>query len=475
MTVKTLMQRLRPSHFRLPGIFLTVLSLASSPAQQSTPPTPATQPAPPGVPVEKPVEQPKAGEKPTEKPAENAEAEAVKDVEEGFRAIETLTKAMEIIRQNYVDESKVGYDRLIASALRGMLQDLDPHCQYLTPQVFEQLKQTQENTYEGVGITISPKSDQLVIVSVREDGPAARAGMLPGDVLVKIGDILADKMGFVEATRLLKGKPGQKLKLTVFRPSTKETRELEMVREIMRQDSVRDAMILDKSMSGEAKIGYVRILQFNQPTGRELSEALDKLEEQGMQALVLDLRNNPGGLLSSAVEVCGEFLPPDTLVVTTEGRSADHRPPPHKTKDRKRPIREYPLAILMNHSSASGSELTAGALQDLKRAIVVGETSFGKGSVQTILPGDNGAAIRLTTARYFTPSHKTIHEKGVVPNIVATVTPEEELRIAEWRRSHTLGSADPAQLAKLGDRQLERAVTALSGVLVFRAARKPQP
>lgn len=461
---------------RFRKLFLTAFAVASglgagalhsqdAPAQ----PTPAPAPAPeikPAVPVDKEKEKPAPTSK-EEKP--EVDAEALKDVEDGFQAIEKLARAIEVIRQNYVDDKKVDYDRLIASALRGVMEDLDPHCQYMVPQVFEQLKQSQDNTYEGVGITISPKNDALVIVSVREDGPAARSGILPGDTILKIGDILADKIGYVEAVRLLKGNPGDKLKLTVFRSASKETKEFEMVREVMRQDSVRDAMLLDPSMTGETKIGYVRVLQFNQPTAKELADALDALQEKGMQALVLDLRNNPGGLLTSAVDVCGEFLPPDTLVVTTEGRHSDANPPPFKTKKRNGPPREFPLAVLINHSSASGAELVAGALQDLKRAVVVGVTSFGKGSVQSILPAEGGTALRLTTAKYYTPSHKTIHEKGIMPNIVSAPTPEEELRIFEWRRSHTQGSADPAQLAKLGDQQLERAVTALRGVLVFKS------
>lgn len=187
-----------------------------------------------------------------------------------------------------------------------------------------------------------------------------------------------------------------------------------------------------------------------------------------MQALILDLRNNPGGLLVSAVDICGQFLPPDTLVVTTEGRNAENNQPPFKTKNRNRPTREYPMAVLVNHSSASASELTSGALQDLGRALIVGETTFGKGSVQTIVPSDRGTAIRMTTAKYYTPSHKVIHEKGITPNIIASLTPQEEKRIFEWRLNKPQASADPAQVAKLGDLQLERGVTALKAVLVFK-------
>ena len=260
------------------------------------------------------------------------------------------------------------------------------------------------------------------------------------------------------------------MRLTVRRPGTKQFLEFKVKHETLAESSVHDDMLLASKMAGEYRIGYMRVSQFNSPTARELAKALDDLEKQGMQALVLDLRNNPGGLVDSAVQICGEFLPEGTVVVTTEGRVASQNPPPYRTPPRggKEP-RKYPMAVLINHGSASASELTAGALQDLKRAIVVGTTSFGKGSVQTILPMKNGAAMRLTTAKYYTPSHRTIHENGVEPNIIAALTTEEEARISKWRASHGTGEAAALELANLGDKQLERAVDALKGVLVFDA------
>ena len=411
---------------------------------------------------------PAAPEPPVTEPAE-IDQEAAQEVTDGYQAMETLTRGMELIRQNYVDEKKISYDRLVASALRGILEDLDPHCQFMDAAIFEQMKQSQDNTYEGVGVTLSPKADGIVIVSVREDGPAARAGVLPGDRLIKVGEVIVEKMGYAEITQLFKGQPGEALKLVIHRPATKETKEFPLIREILRQDSVRDAMLLHSSLTGDVKIGYVRLLQFNAPSAQELAEALDGLQEKGMQALILDLRNNPGGLLVSAVDILSEFLPPDTTVVTTEGRSETHRPPPYKTSRRTHPPREYPLAVLVNHSSASASELTSGALQDLKRALIVGETTFGKGSVQTVIPGNDGTAIRLTTAKYFTPSHRTIHEQGVTPDVVSTLTPEEEKRLFQWRQSRPQSGVDPKELADLGDRQLERAATALQAVLVLKS------
>lgn len=392
----------------------------------------------------------------------------------GYQQIEQLSRVIELIRQTYVEEEKVTYDKLVHSALEGMLKDLDPHSQFLTPEIFARMQQEQSNTYEGVGITISTKADAITIVTVREDGPAARAGIMPGDVIIKIGDAMAEDVGINEAAQKLKGKPGEPLKITIQRSATKEVREVEMVRQVISTVTVKDAMVLDPALGGSFKVGYVRILQFTQPTAHELALALDKLEdESGLQALVVDLRNNPGGLITSAAEVAGEFLPPSTTVVTTEGRDGQTKGPPYKTPERKRRKRDYPLAVLVNHASASGAELVAGALQDLRRAVIVGETTFGKGSVQSVIPIEGGAAVRLTTAKYYTPAHHTIHEKGIKPNIVATHTPDEERNIMEfWRRGEAITS-DAKTLAKLGDRQLERAANALKGVLVFRAPSKP--
>jgi carboxyl-terminal processing protease len=390
--------------------------------------------------------------------------------EDAYVQIEMLTRAMEMVRQNYVDESKITYAELVEGALEGMLRRLDPHCEYMGKSLFEDMQREQSDTSEGIGITIALRQNQLTIITVREDGPAGAAGVLAGDQLVRINDVLTDSVGVMEAMQLLKGKTGDEVRLAVRRPGTKQFLEFKVKHETLAETSVHDAMLLSPKMAGDYKIGYTRISQFNAPTAGELSKALDELEKGGMQAFVLDLRNNPGGLVDSAVAICGEFLPEGTVVVTTEGRVASQNPPPFRTPSRngKEP-RKYPIAVLINHGSASASELTAGALQDLKRAIVVGTTSFGKGSVQTILPMKNGAAMRLTTAKYYTPGHRTIHENGVEPNIISALTSEEESRFAKWRASHGTGEAAALELANLGDNQLERAVDALKGVLVFDA------
>lgn len=390
----------------------------------------------------------------------------------GYKELEMFTEVLESIRQGYVDPEKVTYEKLINSALEGMLAGLDPHCQFMQPKVFDQLKQHTDSTYEGIGVTISTKNDVLMIVTAREDGPAARAGVLPGDQILKINNQLTEDIGISQAVNMLRGKPGEVLKLTIRRPATQKLHEFEMKREIIKQSSVKDIRILNPRLTTPYRMGYARILQFSEPTAEELADALDKLEQEGMDAFILDMRNNPGGLLNSAIDVCGEFVKAGTVVLTTEGKPGSGEIKVFRTSaENKRRDRDYPLAILVNHSSASGAEVVAGALQDLKRCIVVGETTFGKGSVQSIIPIAEGKAIRMTTAKYYTPSHRTIHENGVIPNIVATLTPSQDQALMEWFSKDTLSPEELKQVEKFNDPQLIRAVDAMKGALVYTSVR----
>jgi carboxyl-terminal processing protease len=366
----------------------------------------------------------------------------------GFKEMELFTEVLETIRQGYVDSDKVTYEKLINSALEGMLASLDPHSQFMQPKVFDQLKRHTDSTYEGIGVTISTKNDALTIVTAREDGPAARAGVLPGDQILKINNRLTEQIGMAEAVDMLRGKPGESLTLTIRRPATQKLHEFTMKREVIKQSSVEDASILDPRLTAPYRMGYARILQSSEPTAQEL--------------------NNPGGLLGSAIDVCGEFVKAGTVVLTTEGKPGSGEIKVYRTSaESKRRERDYPLAILVNHSSASGAEVVSGALQDLKRCIVVGETTFGKGSVQSILPIGEGKAIRMTTAKYYTPSHRTIHENGVIPNIVATLTPVQEQQLAQWFSRDTLSPEDRKQIETFVDPQLVRAVDAMKGALVY--------
>jgi len=398
--------------------------------------------------------------------------DAAVEGDSGFKEIELFTEVLETIRQGYVDADKVTYEKLINSALEGMLADLDPHSQFMQPKVFDQLKRHTDSTYEGIGVTISTKSDILTIVTAREDGPAARAGVLPGDQILKINNQLTEDIGIAQAVEMLRGNPGESLTMTVRRPATQKLHEFEMKREVIKQSSIKDVMVLSSRLTAPYRMGYARILQFSEPTAEELADALDKLEQEGIDAFVLDMRNNPGGLLGSAIDVCGEFVKAGTVVLTTEGKPGSGEIKVYRTSaEKKRRERSYPLAILVNHSSASGAEVVAGALQDLKRCIVVGETTFGKGSVQSIIPIGEGKAIRMTTAKYYTPSHRTIHENGVVPNIVATLTPSQEQNLSEWFSRDTLSPEEQKKIETFVDPQLVRAVDAMKGALVYSAVK----
>ena len=396
------------------------------------------------------------------------------DPDSPYEQIKVLAKAMQLIRKDYVDEKKVNYEALTRAALRGMLQSLDPHSQYMEPENFTDMKEMTDSHFGGLGIHVTERNGDLVIVSPMEDSPGFKAGLMPGDQLIKIDGKSTEKMDLNDASEKLRGTVGTHVTLTILRPGTKEIKEFDLTREVIKVWSVKDAKILPADASApDAKIGYVRITQFNAPTSEELAKKVDELEKKGMQALVIDLRYNPGGLIQTAVDTAGMFLPPETVVCTTEGRASSQKNKYKMSNSGLRRKQNYPLAVLINFGSASGSELAAGALKDTNRAIIVGETSFGKGSVQSVVPMPDGSAIRLTTAKYYTPGHQVIHEHGIIPTIRATMTPEQERQLMLSRREDLTEEQRKKDLANFHDTQLDRAVDALKGVLVFQS-RKPQ-
>jgi carboxyl-terminal processing protease len=375
-----------------------------------------------------------------------------------YEQLEILTRAMQLIRQDYVNESKTSYKELTYSALHGMLESLDPHSQFMEPKDFKSMQEDTKSEFAGLGVTLTEKSGILTILHPMEDTPGFEAGLLPGDQILKINGESTEKLNINSAIEKLRGKVGERVTLTINRPSTSQVKDFEIIRAIIKVPSVKDAQIL--TLQGKARIGYVRITQFNEPTAMELANALNKLEKDGMEALVLDLRYNPGGLLGSAVDVCGEFLEPNTLIVSTEGRTPSRE---YRTATTSTSQREYPIVVLTNYASASGSEIVAGALKDLGRALLVGETTFGKGSVQSVVSLPDGSAARLTTAKYFTPSRKLIHEHGVSPHIRATLTHEQETALLRSRRKGEESSTPPRPPA---DPQLDRAVDALQATIL---------
>jgi carboxyl-terminal processing protease len=385
-----------------------------------------------------------------------------------YTALSVFTRALELIRQDYVDDKKVSFHALTYGAMKGMMNTLDPHSQFMDPDDFKGMQDDTKSQFGGLGVVVSARDGNLIVVTPMEDTPGFKAGLLPGDQILKINGISAEKMELSDAVAKLRGDPGEKVTLTILRPSTREIKDFTMERAIIKVASVKDAHILGPDIAGDYKVGYLRITQFNEPTAADLGKRLDELEGQGMQALIIDLRYNPGGLLNSAVDVCGQFLPPHTMVVSTEGRMASQK---HNywTSDTGKQHPDYPIAILINGSSASGAEIVAGALKDLGRAILVGETSFGKGSVQSVMQLPDGSALRLTTAKYYTPSHQVIHEHGVTPNIHATLTADEERLLLLSRREDQILLTDDERrdLASFRDPQLDRAVDALKGVMIY--------
>jgi len=393
-----------------------------------------------------------------------AEDASPSEADSPYEQMQLLARAMQLIRQDYVDDSKTSYKDLTYDAMRGMLSSLDPHSQFMDPEDFKSMQEDTKSEFGGLGVVVGQKNGVFTVINPMEDSPGFAAGILPGDQILKINGQTTDKLSLQEAVEKLRGKVGEKVTLTISRPATKEIKDYELTRAVIKVPSVKDAQILPGR--GGARIGYVRITQFNEPTADELSKALDKLEKQGMDALVLDLRYNPGGLLNSAVDVCGQFLPANTMVAFTQGRTPSKE---YRTENHKGPQRKYPLAVLVNYASASGSEIVAGALKDLNRALLVGDTTFGKGSVQSVIALPDGSAVRLTTAKYFTPGKNLIHQHGVAPHIRATLTYDQETELLRARRPKDDGSKDASVFM---DPQLERAVAALQGTILY--AGKPR-
>ncbi len=401
--------------------------------------------------------------------------------DESYRYTLLFARVLHLIQRDYVDPSKVGCKDLTYAALRGMLSSLDPHSQFLDEQSLQDIQRETKGEFSGLGIVIAVKDGGLVILSPMEDSPGGRAGLMPGDRILKIDGRNTEKMTLAAAEKALKGQPGEKARLTLLRPVAGALGggtvfEVTLTRETIRVASVKDARLLPAPMAGQDKIGYVRIEEFAENTSDELDHALESLEHAGIEGLVIDLRNNPGGLLDSAVAVAGKFLPPNTVVVSTKGRTAD------QSQDFRAPMQprhpDYPITLLINGYSASGAEIVAGALKDLNRAILVGETTFGKGSVQTVQPLGNGVGLRLTMAKYYTPSKKTIHEVGVSPDIEVPISDAEERRIVLAEAKRPLTPEEQADAAKMEDRQLERAVRSLRSILIYRerqAALKAPP
>lgn len=343
---------------------------------------------------------------------------------EDYESLETFTNILAIVRKNYVDEIQT--KDLISGAINGMLNAMDPHSAYLTPELYKELQMDTQGRFGGLGIEITVRNGMLTVVSPIEDTPAFRAGIKAGDQILKIEEEFTKDMSLMQAVKKMRGPKGTKLNLSIKREGVPDLLNFSIVRDTIRVQSVRSRLL-------EEGYVYVRLAQFQERSDRDLQQALGKLasEKGGIRGLVLDLRNNPGGLLTQAVRVADLFLE-SGMIVYTEGRLENQKQKYFARKEGS--WTEFPIVVLVNGGSASASEIVAGALQDHKRAVILGTKTFGKGSVQTILPLDDNSALRLTTARYYTPKGRSIQATGIVPDIVMENVPLQESKAEEKRR-----------------------------------------
>ncbi|MBW2451177.1 MAG: S41 family peptidase, partial [Deltaproteobacteria bacterium] len=338
----------------------------------------------------------------------------------GYQEMQLFTDVLTIVRRSYVEE--VSIKDLVYGAIDGMLASLDPHSGFMSPEIYKEMKVDTRGEFGGLGIEITMRNGVLTVVAPIEDTPAQRAGLQAGDQILKIEDEYTKDIELMEAVRLMRGVAGTEIKITIMRESFDKPQEFNLTREVIKIQSV-------KAKTIESGYGYVRLTQFQEKTADDLDQALSDLgeENQGaLKGLVLDLRNNPGGLLDQAVEVADKFLD-SGLIVYTEGRQEDSQMEFAAKSSGTEP--DYPMVVLINGGSASASEIVAGALQDHGRAVVMGTQSFGKGSVQTIIPLSDDSGLRLTTAKYYTPNGTSIQATGIIPDI--EVLPGEIKELAE--------------------------------------------
>ncbi len=330
---------------------------------------------------------------------------------ESYEELKIFAEVLTQVKKHYVEE--VQTNDLVYGAVRGMLKTLDPHSAYMTPEMYKEMKVETKGEFEGLGIQIGIKDHHVTVIAPIEGTPAHAAGVESGDVILKVDETPTKDLTLMEAVQRMRGPKGTAVTLTVEREGASDTLSFTLIRDTIKIRSVRSRTLDDR-------IGYVRISQFQESTPKDLGRELVKLQDEGTQGLILDLRNNPGGLLSAAVGVSEQFLPRDTLVVSVKGRDG------RKDEYRANPpldAREHPMIVLVNQGSASASEIVAAAMQDWGKAVILGKTTFGKGSVQTILPLSDGSGLRLTTAKYYTPSGESIHSVGVKPDIVVEQKP----------------------------------------------------
>ncbi|MFO0600781.1 MAG: S41 family peptidase [Myxococcaceae bacterium] len=363
-----------------------------------------------------------------------------------YKQLELFARVLSYVQNNYVEQ--VDEQQLMHGAIKGMLETLDPHTQFMPPDVFKEMKIDTSGEFGGLGIEIAKKNDNIIVVAPIDDTPAQRSGIKSGDQIVKIDDESTRNMELARAIQKMRGPAGKKVLLTIMREGFTAPREFAIIRDHIRIASVESTLY--------GGIGHVKVKNFQERTDASLFKELEKLRAQNggkeLRGLVLDLRNNPGGLLDQAVALSDRFLPGGQAIVSTRGRTATQITE-ERSKDRDTE-KQYPVVVLVNAGSASASEIVAGALQDNRRAVVMGTPTFGKGSVQTVIEMEDGSGLKLTIARYFTPSGRSIQEKGILPDFVVPeieggqLTKADQLREKDLKR-HFKGESEGPDLTTL--------------------------
>ena len=400
-----------------------------------------------------------------------------------YKRIKVFAESLSLVNKNYVEE--VDEKDLVYGAIKGMLNSLDPHSSFMPPEIFKEMKIDTKGEFGGLGIQIGIKDRLLTIIAPIEDTPAHKAGTKAGDKIIKIDGESTKDISLHDAVSKLRGPKGTSVTITIVREGLDKPKDITIVRDIIKIKSVK-SKILDDG------IGYIKLTQFQQKTAAELKKALKDLADKEINALILDLRNNPGGLLKGAVDVSSRFLPSKKLVVYIKGRSGD-KTEFHTSNNNQ--YYDYPMVVLVNEGSASASEIVAGAMQDWEQAIVLGTQTFGKGSVQTVIPLSDGSALRLTTARYYTPKGRSIQTTGITPDIIAPLKttngtkthPVLREKDLEKHLENDVSKEDkdkkdkdknkeiveiPGKLSEEDDSQLQQAIDLLKGLRVFKKLQK---
>ncbi|MDA8387237.1 MAG: S41 family peptidase [Nitrospiraceae bacterium] len=403
-----------------------------------------------------------------------------------YSELKVFTEVLQTVKSAYVKQTDT--KDLVYAAIKGMVGSLDPHSGFMTPDEYKEMQVDTSGQFGGLGMEVGVKDGTLVVISPIEGTPAYKAGIKPGDRIVKIDGQPTGNMTLMDAVKKMRGPKGTSVTLSVWREGMKAPRDFAIVRDIIKVKSVKWKVLDEK-----AGVGYIKLTQFQEKSAAQLADAIGQLDKHGMRSLVLDLRNNPGGLLNSAVDIASQFLPKGKLVVSIKGRSG---PSTDFNVTDTYPRHEHlPMVVLINQGSASAAEIVAGALKDWHRAVIMGTRSFGKGSVQTVIPFEDGSALRLTTAMYYTPSGVSIQDTGITPDIevtLALVKGEKEYPYIREKdlKNHFYFEGSKHQLEIQGntetkekmapllpgneknDNQLQRAVDLLKSLSVFEKVSK---